>query len=121
VNTTTFQHSQIVDEDCTNIAMSAQPAPTPQSAAQESPADQHEHDIENKEAFQYWGYLFKPDKTGSDKLKGLLRGLKDVMVCESSIKEWITMMLIWYDRMSTTSHPTAQTSHPPNWRVSTAN
>jgi hypothetical protein len=42
--------------------------------------EQHEHEVEEREAFQYWGYLFKPDKTGTDKLKGLLSGLKDVIV-----------------------------------------
>ncbi len=55
-------------------------APTVTSPAQESPRDQHEQDVESKEAYQYWGYLFKPDKTGTDTLKGLLRGLKDVML-----------------------------------------
>lgn len=47
----------------------------------ESRADDHEREIEEHEAYEYWGYLFKPDKTGTDKLKSLLRGLKDVMVC----------------------------------------
>ncbi|KAL9533034.1 hypothetical protein SMMN14_03866 [Sphaerulina musiva] len=42
-------------------------------------ADQHEKDVEQREAYEYWGYLFKPDKTGTDKLKSLLRGLKDLM------------------------------------------
>lgn len=49
-------------------------------------ADQHEERVENHEAYQYWGYLFKQDKTGTDKLKSLLRGLKEHMVCYSS---WI--------------------------------
>jgi len=36
--------------------------------------------VEEREAIEYWGrYLFLPDKTGTDKLKSLLRGLKDVM------------------------------------------
>lgn len=43
--------------------------------------DEHERDVEDREAFEAWGYLFKPDKTGTDKLKALLRGLKDVIVC----------------------------------------
>ena len=33
-----------------------------------------------KEAYEYWGYLFRPDKTATDKLKSLLRGLKDLIV-----------------------------------------
>lgn len=41
----------------------------------------HEKDVGEREAYEYWGYLFKPDKTGTDKLKSLLRGLKDAMVC----------------------------------------
>ena len=60
--------------------MSGQPAAPPLSSSAQ--ADQHEQDVEEHEAYQYWGYLFKPDKTGSDRLKGLLRGLKDVMVCD---------------------------------------
>ncbi|KAF2859014.1 hypothetical protein K470DRAFT_278091 [Piedraia hortae CBS 480.64] len=31
----------------------------------------------NREAYEYWGYLFKADKTGTDKLRFLLQGLKD--------------------------------------------
>lgn len=42
-------------------------------------ADEHEQKIEEREAYEYWGYLFKADKTGTDRLKGLLRGLKDKM------------------------------------------
>ncbi|KAF2151630.1 hypothetical protein K461DRAFT_279114 [Myriangium duriaei CBS 260.36] len=37
------------------------------SASEQSAAD--------KEAFEYWGYLFKSDKTGTEKLKKLLRAL----------------------------------------------
>lgn len=47
-------------------------------------ADQHAREVEEREAYEYWGYLFKPDKTGTDKLKGLLRGLKDHMVSATS-------------------------------------
>ena len=39
----------------------------------------HENEIENREAHEFWGYLFKPDKTGTDKLRSLLSGLKEVM------------------------------------------
>jgi hypothetical protein len=44
-------------------------------------SDEHEHSVEEREAFEAWGYMFKPDKTGTDKLKALLRGLKDTIVC----------------------------------------
>ncbi|KAK3726130.1 hypothetical protein LTR37_000278 [Vermiconidia calcicola] len=49
------------------------------ASAEHKEAEQHEEDVEHREAYQYWGYLFKPDKTGTDKLKSLLRGLKDLM------------------------------------------
>ena len=49
------------------------------SAPQEEQGQQPEQEVEAHEAWQYWGYLFKPDKTGTDKLKGLLSGLKNVM------------------------------------------
>ncbi len=45
--------------------------------------DDHERDVEDREAFEAWGYMFKPDKTGTDKLKALLRGLKNVIVRDS--------------------------------------
>ncbi|KAK6439936.1 hypothetical protein LTR95_003852 [Oleoguttula sp. CCFEE 5521] len=35
--------------------------------------------VEEREAMEYWQYLFKPDKTATDKLKALLRGLKNVI------------------------------------------
>lgn len=44
----------------------------------ESPQNANET-AEEREAFEYWGYLFKSDKTGTDKLKSLLRGLKNLM------------------------------------------
>ena len=53
---------------------------TPQQNGQQEQANQHEHEVEDHEAYEYWGYLFKPDKTGTDQLKGLLRGLKELMV-----------------------------------------
>ena len=49
--------------------------------AKAAQADEHERDVEDREAFEAWGYMFKPDKTGTDKLKALLRGLKNVIVC----------------------------------------
>lgn len=60
-------------------------ATTPGSAPTtplEREVEQHEEEVESREAFEYWGFLFKPDKTGTDRLKALLRGLKDVMVGE---------------------------------------
>jgi hypothetical protein len=60
--------------------MSAQPGAPQPGMQSNNEADRHEQEIENKEAFEYWGYLFKQDKTGTDKLKSLLKGLKDLMV-----------------------------------------
>lgn len=42
--------------------------------------------MERREAFEHYGFLFKSDKTGTDTLKSLLRGLKDVMVCAQ--RQW---------------------------------
>lgn len=60
---------------------------TPGSASGGAPAttheeevEQHEQEVEDKEAYEYWGFMFKNDKTGTERLKALLRGLKDVMV-----------------------------------------
>lgn len=51
-----------------------------QPDAQQGESEQDEAGIEEREAYEYWGYLFKPDKTGTDRLKALLRGLKHVVV-----------------------------------------
>ncbi|CAK4031804.1 Hypothetical predicted protein [Lecanosticta acicola] len=56
--------------------------PPPEGAVEEEReegANEHETESEQREAYEYWGYLFKPDKTGTDKLKSLLRGLKNLM------------------------------------------
>lgn len=55
-------------------------AAKPMADAKAEQTDEHERDVEGREAFEAWGYLFKPDKTGTDKLKALLRGLKDMIV-----------------------------------------
>lgn len=53
---------------------------TDMSGTPEDTVERHEQEIEEHEAFQYWGYLFKADKTGTDRLKSLLRGLREVIV-----------------------------------------
>jgi hypothetical protein len=58
-------------------------AARPSADAKAAQQDDHERDVEDREAFEAWGYMFKPDKTGTDKLKALLRGLKNVIVCIS--------------------------------------
>lgn len=69
--------------------------------------DDHERDVEDREAFEAWGYMFKPDKTGTDKLKALLRGLKNVIVRDSVLTSWCvkTTRLIVF-RTSITNHRT---------------
>ncbi|KAK5714652.1 hypothetical protein LTR15_010835 [Elasticomyces elasticus] len=60
--------------------MSSTAASTPQQEHAPFDPDSHEEEVEEREAVEYWGrYMFLPDKTGTDKLKALLRGLKDVM------------------------------------------
>lgn len=61
-------------------------AHSPDSPPAAAEVEQHEADVEAREAFEYWGFLFKGDKTGTERFKGLLRGLKDVMVSAISYK-----------------------------------
>ncbi|KAG9543336.1 hypothetical protein KCU84_g22528, partial [Aureobasidium melanogenum] len=37
-------------------------------------------EAEQKEAYQYWGYLFRQDRTGTDMLKNLLRGIHKTII-----------------------------------------
>jgi hypothetical protein len=82
-------------------------AARPMADAQSEPSDEHEHSVEEREAFEAWGYMFKPDKTGTDKLKALLRGVKDTIVFlhqrSSSVDQALTM-----HRTSTTNRLTTQ-------------
>lgn len=61
-----------------SAATAAATAPPPTEGSPNT-AEMHEREVEEREAYEYWGYLFKADKTGTDKLKGLLRGLKDII------------------------------------------
>ena len=81
-------------------------AARPAADAKAAQPDDHERDVEDREAFEAWGYMFKPDKTGTDKLKALLRGLKNVIVRDSvtSCKNMIMRLIAF--RMRTTSHRT---------------
>lgn len=59
--------------------MAAPSAPSSTATSEPAPRSSPEsgaRDAADKEAFEYWGYLFKPDKTGTDRLQSLLRGLK---------------------------------------------
>jgi hypothetical protein len=82
-------------------------AARPMADAKSDRSDEHEHSVEEREAFEAWGYMFKPDKTGTDKLKALLRGLKDTIVCSHRRSERIDQPLTM-TRTSTTSHLTTR-------------
>jgi hypothetical protein len=49
-------------------------------AAEESPVDPN-LESEEKEALQYWGYLLKDDKCGTEMLNRLLEGIAKYIVC----------------------------------------
>lgn len=63
-----------------------EPAPAPAAAAAEAAAAAGAASAEaaQKEAYQYWGYLIKPDKCGTDTLDRLLKGLAEVIVSASA-------------------------------------
>lgn len=60
----------------THPTTDTQPQPTPPA----TPLD----DTAQKEAAEFWGFLVKSDRTGTDKFKNLLRGLHAVIVRWSS-------------------------------------
>ena len=82
-------------------------AARPMADAQSEPSDEHEHSVEEREAFEAWGYMFKPDKTGTDKLKALLRGVKDTIVCPYRRNVLVDQLLTMH-RTSTTNRLTTQ-------------
>lgn len=84
-------------------------AARPMPEAKAAQTDDHERDVEDREAFEAWGYMFKPDKTGTDKLKALLRGLKDVIVRKSVTSRSIWTMRLTEPRMRTMDHQTILT------------
>jgi len=79
-------------------------AARPMADAKAAQPDEHERDVEDREAFEAWGYMFKPDKTGTDKLKALLRGLKNVIVRDSVTSCNHKIMRLIAFRMSTMNH-----------------
>ena len=86
-NPLVFRHNNMAEAMAENIDAGAG-APNKQPDAQAAEATQHEMEVEEREAFEYWGYLFKPDKTGTDKLKSLLRGLKDLIVRRANLRSF---------------------------------
>lgn len=48
---------------------------------EQQPGEQAANDeAAQREAYDYWGYLLKPDKCGTAKLDRLLKGIADVIV-----------------------------------------
>lgn len=93
--------------------MDADAPETPSSAdAKAAQADEHERDVEDREAFEAWGYMFKPDKTGTDKLKALLRGLKNVIVCLAAA--FYRLLYLALVRLTT---PRTNITNPPITRI----
>jgi hypothetical protein len=97
---------QAMDEDTREAHPSAA---RPMADAKAAQPDDHERGVEEREAFEAWGYMFKPDKTGTDKLKALLRGLKNVIVCLSPEKRLSNHLGLTVSRTNTTSHLTIRT------------
>ena len=65
--------------------MTTEPAETPaaleaRAREQHAQAEKLAKAAAGKEAYQYWGYLIKEDKCGTDRLDRLLRGLGVVIV-----------------------------------------
>ena len=49
-------------------------------------AEKAAHDeAAQREAYDYWGYLLKPDKCGTAKLDRLLKGIANLIVSESRV------------------------------------
>ena len=95
-----------MDADAAETHSGAARPPPDANAAQ---TDDHERDVEDREAFEAWGYMFKPDKTGTDKLKALLRGLKNVIVRDSVTSCINRFMKLTVFRMRTMNHRTIPT------------
>lgn len=50
---------------------------------EQQPAESLANDeVAQREAYDYWGYLLKPDKCGTPKLDRLLKGIADVIVSQ---------------------------------------
>jgi hypothetical protein len=84
-------------------------AARPTTDAKPAQSDEHEHDVEEREAFEAWGYMFNTDKTGTHKLKALLRGLKAVIVSEHPGPPMMELVGLIDPRMNITSRQTTQT------------
>lgn len=63
--------------------------------ASEAHQNQEQHaaniDATQREAYEYWGYLFKPDKCGTPLLDRLLKGIADLIVSYGAFKARIAV------------------------------
>lgn len=55
-------------------------AESPENKEQQPGEKAANDEAAQREAYDYWGYLLKPDKCGTRKLDNLLKGLADVIV-----------------------------------------
>jgi hypothetical protein len=55
---------------------------TKQERVQREEAQEHAANVDatNREAYEYWGYLLKPDKCGTPLLDRLLKGIAHIIV-----------------------------------------
>jgi hypothetical protein len=62
--------------------------PTEEQEHQKEHAPDLAHlDAAHREAYQYWGYLFKADKCGTPLLDRLLKGIADTIVSEEELQD----------------------------------
>ncbi|KAL1603094.1 hypothetical protein SLS59_004751 [Nothophoma quercina] len=86
---------------------------------EQQPAENAANDeATQKEAYNYWGYLLKPDKCGTDKLDNLLKGIADVIskrfepsdspdLTPSQIAAWYRAVGGDYDMLFTETPPSS--------------
>lgn len=53
---------------------------------EERAANQAQADAAHREAYDYWGYLFKKDKCGTPLLDRLLKGIAEVIVSRERLR-----------------------------------
>ncbi len=97
---------------------------TSDSRADQEKRDDHVAKLANvdaaqREAYDYWGYLFKKDKCGTPKLDRLLKGIAAVIVSGPGTQPWRCAhtgngKLMCASRAASLNPPTRQTSHPHN-------
>lgn len=67
-----------------DVSPKGSPRAAPATVTQDKKEDDPKR-VEEREALEYWGYLVKPDKCGSDKLNQLLQGIAQYIVCFTTV------------------------------------